>query len=442
MSSTGRIGILLVAALAVAMFAPVCPAAAQADQAGPWVELTRPQSDDQGHCYDLTKKERHDVEGLVAAPTEVSSVAVNDKQARLLYTGLMPFGAPDDTEPIAFKALVWLEPKTEVRVVVTLADGTEHTRTFMPDTETMLARLRELLVQSPRDPQALLRMNYSLDPREDKRARVRDALDINPNLAEAHVYLGHLVWDQYSREPAIAEWREAVRLAPEYAEAYCQLGVELAMQGMTGDDEAKSEEAIAHLTEAIRLDPGHLRARMTLGWAYLHGLRDLETATAVFEEILRIDPQYHEAHHGLGRVCVKRGDLDGAIAKYKDALKINQDAMVYWNLGRALQDQGKTEEALAAYRKSVEIWPKFSSAGVSLGNLLADEGRMDEAIAAYKQAIEARPEYAEAHYRLAEAYYKLKRYEEARKEAEKTVELDPDHNEVYALLDRLKEKGH
>ena len=442
MSATKIGAALLAAALAMAMFMSACPARAQADGPGPWVELTRPQSDDQGHCYGFTEKGRRDVEGLVAAPTKVSSIHVNDKQARLLYTALTPFGAPDDIKAIAFKVFVWLEPKTEVRVVVTLADGTEHTRTFLPDAETMLARLPELLLQTPRDPQALLRMSRSWDPREDKRARAQDALDINPGLAEAHVRLGVLIMDRYDKEPAIAEFREAVRLAPEYAEAYFLLGMELSMQGMTGGED-KYEEAIVHLKEAIRLDPGHLWARMQLGWAYLHGLGDFEAAIAAFQGILEIDPQYHDAHHGLARVCVKQGDLDGAIAKYKDALEIDPDLfLVHWNLGRALQEQGKTEEALAAYRRSFEIMPKFSDAGVSLGNLLADEGRMDEAIVAYKQAIEAGPEYAEAHYRLAEAYYKLKRYAEAKKEAEKTVELDPNHNEVYPLLHSLKYKGY
>jgi len=443
MSATKTGAALLAVALAMAMFMSACPARTQADEPGPWVELTCPQSDDQGHYCRLKVKLRLDVEGLVAAPGEVSSVAVNDKQARPLFTGLKPFGAPDDIEAIAFKALVWLEPETEVSVVVTLADGTQHTSTFVPDTETTIARLRELLVQTPRNPQALLRMNCSQDPREDKLARAQAALDINPDLAEAHGQLGLLVWAQYDREPAIAEYREAVRLAPGYAQAHFELGMELSMQGMTDDDEAKSEEAIAHLTEAIRLDPGHLRARMHLAWAYLHGLGDFEAAIAAFQGILEIDPQSADAHHGLARVCVKQGDLDGAIVKYKDALKIDPELfLVHWNLGRALQEQGKTEEALAAYRKSFGIRPKFSDAGVSLGNLLADEGRMDEAIAAYKQAIEARPEYAEAHYRLAEAYYKLKRYAEAKKEAEKTVELDPNHNEVYPLLHSLKHKGY
>ncbi len=443
MSATKTGAALLAAALAMAVFMSACPARAQADEPGPWVELTRPQSDDQGHCYALKEKLRLDVEGLVAAPGEVGSVAVNDKQARLLFTGLTPFGATDDIEAIAFKALLWLEPETEVSVVVTLADGTQHTSTFVPDTETMIARLRELLVQTPRDPQALLRMNYSSDPREDRLARAQEALAINPDLAEAHLQLAELVWDQYDREPAIAEYREAVRLAPEYAQAHFLLGMELAMQGMTGDGEAKSEEAIVHLKEAIGLDPGHLRARMHLGWAYLHGLGDFEAAIAAFQGILEIDPQYPDAHHGLARVCVKQGDLDGAIAKYKDALKIDPELfLVHWNLGRALEEQGKTEEALAAYRKSFEIMPRFYVAGVSVGNVLAEQGRMDEAIAAYKQAIEAGPEYAEAHYRLAEAYYKLKRYAEAKQEAEKTVELDPNHNEVYPLLHSLKYKGY
>ena len=59
-----------------------------------------------------------------------------------------------------------------------------------------------------------------------------------------------------------------------------------------------------------------------------------------------------------------------------------------------LEDQGKLEEAVAAYRHAIDIKPDLAYS--NLGNALEDEGKHDEAIAAYRHAIDIQPDYAEA----------------------------------------------
>ena len=61
-------------------------------------------------------------------------------------------------------------------------------------------------------------------------------------------------------DEAIADYREAIRLKPDYLEAHSNLGVALASQG-------KPEEAIAECREAIRLKPGLAEAHSNLGFA-------------------------------------------------------------------------------------------------------------------------------------------------------------------------------
>src|SRR5262249_35734033 len=70
------------------------------------------------------------------------------------------------------------------------------------------------------------------------------------------------------------------------------------------------------------------------------------------------------------------------------------------NLGVVLNDQGKLEEAIAAYRQAIRIKPDFAEAYSNLGNSLSDQGKVDEAIAAYRQAIGIRPDFPEAHSNL------------------------------------------
>src|SRR5208282_2255943 len=62
--------------------------------------------------------------------------------------------------------------------------------------------------------------------------------------------------------------------------------------------------------------------------------------------------------------------------------------MAYNNLGVLLRDQGRVEEAVELYHKSVEINPNNSEAQFNLGTALAARGRFDEAIKNFRMAIQ------------------------------------------------------
>jgi len=70
--------------------------------------------------------------------------------------------------------------------------------------------------------------------------------------------------------------------------------------------------------------------------------------------------------------------------------------MAYNNLGVLLRDQGRVEEAVELYHKSVEINPNNSEAQFNLGTALAARGRFDEAIKNFRMAIQINPNFSEA----------------------------------------------
>ena len=67
------------------------------------------------------------------------------------------------------------------------------------------------------------------------------------------------------------------------------------------------------------------------------------------------------------------------------------------NLGNALKEQGKLDEAVACYRRALELKPDFAEAHNNLGIALKDQGKLDEAVACYRRALELKPDFAEAH---------------------------------------------
>jgi tetratricopeptide (TPR) repeat protein len=67
------------------------------------------------------------------------------------------------------------------------------------------------------------------------------------------------------------------------------------------------------------------------------------------------------------------------------------------NLGLALSDQHKTDEAIAEYRKAIELDPRLAAPHYNLGLALRDQLKTDEAIAEYRKAIEVDPRDAAPH---------------------------------------------
>ena len=88
----------------------------------------------------------------------------------------------------------------------------------------------------------------------------------------------------------------------------------------------------------------------------------------------------------MGNALKEVGRLDEAIACYRRALELRPEyGEVHGNLGAVLIDQGKFAEAAVACRRALELKPDYVEGHVNLGNALKDQGRPEEAIACYRR---------------------------------------------------------
>ena len=78
-------------------------------------------------------------------------------------------------------------------------------------------------------------------------------------------------------------------------------------------------------------------------------------------------------------------------------------------MGNVLNDQGKLEEAIGAYKKALSLKPDNAEAFNNMGIVLQEQGKLEEAIKAYSNALSLKSDYAEAHRNLSS----LKKYTEA-----------------------------
>ena len=96
-----------------------------------------------------------------------------------------------------------------------------------------------------------------------------------------------------------------------------------------------------------------------------------------------------------------QGKLDDAIACYRRVIELDPKlAAAHNNLGIALKHQGKLDEAIACYHKAIELDPKLAVAHYNLGGILKDQGQLDEAIACFRKVIKLDPNHAGAYSNL------------------------------------------
>ena len=143
--------------------------------------------------------------------------------------------------------------------------------------------------------------------------------------AERLFQLGNARDAQGDPTGAIAAWRQALNLRPDFPEALNNLALTLHEQG---DPHA----AIATFQEALERRPAFAAARFNLGNA-LQEVGALDEAIACFEATLALQGDLPEAHLNLGNALQERGDRQAARAAFQQVLRLRpDDAEAHGNL--------------------------------------------------------------------------------------------------------------
>jgi tetratricopeptide (TPR) repeat protein len=144
-------------------------------------------------------------------------------------------------------------------------------------------------------------------------------------------------------------------------------------------------------------------------------------------------------HNNLGCALQDRGEFDGAIQQFEQALRLDANyPEAESNLGNALLLAGKPEEAMRHWEQALQLKPDFPQVQYNLGLCLARQGKLSEAIVFWEQAVRGKPRYAEAHYNLGVALEQTGRIGEAIEHYQRAVECDPDYTLARNRLARLR----
>ena len=112
----------------------------------------------------------------------------------------------------------------------------------------------------------------------------------------------------------------------------------------------------------------------------------------------------------------------------------SRNHLAHSNLGNALLDEDRLDEAAAEYKKALDIWPAYPDALNNLGVVCVRKGWVEEAIGYYGEAIKADPECLLAYMNIADNLIKIGRLSDAASYLSQALLVNPDHGRAHSVM--------
>lgn len=136
-----------------------------------------------------------------------------------------------------------------------------------------------------------------------------------------------------------------------------------------------------------------------------------------------------------GNALEEQGRTADAMARYDAAVEVDpQCARAHLNRGNVLLAGAQIDEARKAYQRAIECDPHYAAAHFNLGNLDSRAGDYERALINYQDAIGIRPEFAEAFVAMGNALDRLGRTSEAMESYQRALVINPRYAEVHFNL--------
>jgi tetratricopeptide (TPR) repeat protein len=198
----------------------------------------------------------------------------------------------------------------------------------------------------------------------------------------------------------------------------------------------REDEAEALFKQAIAIQPDFANAHAGLGLLYAQmGKNDLAVPT--LQETLKLDPGRKDVQavlvgiwRGQARDAAGHGELEKALALLIDARKLNPgDADVRYEFGMVALRMSLFSDAIDAFKQALKLRTDDAAALYGLGRAKMSVSRFDDAQQAFERYVQLRPADASGHYALGFTYQALQRTSDARAEYERSIALQPQQTE-------------
>ena len=278
---------------------------------------------------------------------------------------------------------------------------------------------------------------------------LRQAVTLDPGRPAYHINLATAYRMLKRPDDAIASFEHALKLGPPTAELLNNLA-------LSWKDTGQTDSALRAFDKALRLRPDYANGHFNRANLLLELGRRAEAAES-YQRAIDAQPTDAVAHCKLGMVycelaqageqhfddapdspvaaSAKHEKLKEAVACFRRALELARDyAEAYSNLAIVLTYENDLVGAAAYWRRALELQPDHAEAHGSLAVVMEKQGRLDEAVACWRRALEVKPDYADAHNNLGAVLSKQERIDEAAACWRRALELKPDFTEASKNL--------
>lgn len=321
-----------------------------------------------------------------------------------------------------------VQPSIDQRLALVAADV--FSRTDRVDAD--IAELKSILALDPRSAQAhmLLGIAYrtkgSSDLMGEAAGELRQAIDLDPSLMPARLYLAHLYLDLGRPERARDELQSALAKTPGQPQ----------LQALLGESErqvGKPAAALDLTEQALTSNPKYAEARYYKGLA-LYDLKRRDEAIAEFEQVLKDGGLRPEVYGSLGAAYLEAGRVDDAIATLTEGIKLDAarlEPMIALARAYRLKGQLARAEAALTHVKTL-VGPTAVSAAdqqiqrdlyLEEGLLRLKQAQLDAAVRSLRKVVDLDPNYGPGYRYLAEAYLRQGLYTRAQDQATRADKL-------------------
>ncbi len=426
-------------------------------------EMCRPKRGTMESC-DATE----DRAGAVAGPSETALAAARQRKRRLLFIGApaglailgclfailaRPLWRTDNAQPDLGG---WSEQNRRM-------DGSGRSvpgQAFGPRAEISALRKEALEVadrlvgEFPDAPDAVCAKGL-VHHRYGNRAQAvkcwERCLRLDSGFAGGYYCLGRDALDRADYEESARLLRKAVEIDPEMAEAHLLLAKAMLCLG-------RMEDAVAALEEHLRVSPRSTEGLFRLGQACLY-VENYNRAAQYHKAAIETNPAYAPAYYGLATACERLGQKqeagecretfrklkarDRSIAagrrrRYDDPASSRRSlADAYRTAAKVCYKHGSVQRAAEHWQKAATLSPKDTQSRKGLVSVYEQQERPEEALEVLKELSEIEPESVIHYINTGVLNMRLRRFDAAEEAFQKVRRLTPERPEGYVALAQL-----
>ncbi len=326
--------------------------------------------------------------------------------------------------------------------------------------------------------------------------QLKKDLQEKPDNPYKHLELARAYWFKFQQEDrenyvdrTIEELREAIRLKPDYDQAYLMISWALAVKGGYKLDRKLFEDAKKAYAEALRINPklseieGSPPPQLLIAYAYFWQAKKnnkslLDDAIKELREAIRLKPDFAPSHALLGLIYYLQKKNELALLELQEASRLKPDdqktreilGTLYYEYAESTREEDRhtaaVEKGIKEFQEVIKLNPDDAVAHLSLGRLYGHKGLSDlylleaqealrlqqtpstheglgnanlvrgnyvGAAEEFKRSLELNPHRVGGHFGLALVYYLQNEFEDAIKELKKCSSLT-DYSSTYRIL--------